>query len=120
MRQPFSFFLTLILLFLTFSAANAEKRVALVIGNGAYKNVPKLPNPANDASDVATALARSGFEVIFETNLDQLGMQNASYALRVRRVLQTLHCSVTAATLCSLRVSITWCLSTPSFEMKPT
>jgi hypothetical protein len=78
MRQPFIFLLTLILLFLTFSAASAEKRVALVVGNGAYKNVPKLPNPANDASDVATALVRSGFEVIFETNLDQLGMQNAS------------------------------------------
>src|SRR5258705_3442685 len=78
MRRPYSFVIGLIILLLTFSAANDEKRVALVIGNGAYKNAPKLPNPPNDASDVAAALARSGFDIIFETNLDQLGMQEAT------------------------------------------
>jgi Caspase domain len=78
MRWPYSFVISLIISLLTFSAANAEKRVALVIGNGAYKNAPKLPNPPNDASDVAAALARSGFDIIFETNLDQLGMQEAT------------------------------------------
>jgi uncharacterized caspase-like protein len=78
MRQSYSFVVGLIILLLSISAANAEKRVALVIGNGAYKNAPKLPNPPNDASDVAAALARSGFDIIFETNLDQLGMQEAS------------------------------------------
>jgi hypothetical protein len=31
------------------SAAHAEKRVALVIGNSAYRAVPALPNPGNDA-----------------------------------------------------------------------
>src|SRR3954471_10830092 len=78
MRRAYNFVIALIIFLLTFSAANAERRVALVIGNGAYKNVPKLPNPANDASDVAAALAKSGFDIIFETNLDQLGMQEAS------------------------------------------
>ena len=28
----------------------AEKRVALVLGNAAYQNVAKLPNPVNDLS----------------------------------------------------------------------
>jgi hypothetical protein len=31
---------------------HAEKRVALVIGNSAYRNVPALPNPINDAADM--------------------------------------------------------------------
>ncbi len=55
----------------------AEKRVALVIGNGAYAHAPHLPNPANDAEDVAAALKRIGFETILRTNLDQIGMQDA-------------------------------------------
>jgi len=31
----------------------AEKRVALVIGNGAYVKVPSLPNPTSDATAMA-------------------------------------------------------------------
>jgi uncharacterized caspase-like protein len=41
----------------------AEKRVALVIGNGAYRSVPALDNPINDAADMAMALERLGFSV---------------------------------------------------------
>jgi uncharacterized caspase-like protein len=33
----------------------------MVIGNSAYANVPALPNPANDAGEVAAALKRFGF-----------------------------------------------------------
>src|SRR6202000_1064840 len=44
------------------------KRVALVIGNGAYRNVPALLNPPNDAGDIATALKRLGFAVTLITN----------------------------------------------------
>jgi hypothetical protein len=43
------------------SPADAEKRVALVIGNAAYKNADTLQNPRNDALDVAAALQRMGF-----------------------------------------------------------
>ncbi len=49
-------------------AATEGKRVALVIGNGAYSNVPTLLNPPNDASDVAAALKRLGFSVSLLTN----------------------------------------------------
>ena len=42
----------------------AEKRVALVIGNGAYTQTVPLKNPANDARAIADALRRIGFEVI--------------------------------------------------------
>jgi hypothetical protein len=37
----------LCLFFVTTLEARADKRVALVIGNGAYKNVPTLPNPTD-------------------------------------------------------------------------
>jgi WD40 repeat protein len=50
--------------------ASAEVRIALVIGNGAYQHVPTLPNPRNDATDVAAALKRAGFETIVGTDLD--------------------------------------------------
>ena len=58
--------------------AVAEKRVALVIGNGAYLNAPRLPNPSHDAEDVAAALKRSDFEVILGTDLSQAGMGDAA------------------------------------------
>ena len=45
------------------SAAVAAGRVALVVGNGAYAHIGELPNPGNDAADVAAALGRLGFEV---------------------------------------------------------
>jgi outer membrane protein assembly factor BamD (BamD/ComL family) len=45
------------------TAANAQTKVALVVGNGAYKNVAALSNPPNDSADVAAALQRLGFSV---------------------------------------------------------
>jgi len=57
------------------SPACAEKRVAFVIGNGAYTHAPPLPNPAHDAEDVTAALKRSGFEVISGRDLGQADMQ---------------------------------------------
>jgi hypothetical protein len=50
------------------SAAADGRRVALVIGNGAYRSVPALPNPPNDAGDVAAALRRLGFTVTLIAN----------------------------------------------------
>jgi Caspase domain len=44
--------------------AFAEKRVALVIGNAAYQNVEKLPNPANDGATIAATLKDAGFDVV--------------------------------------------------------
>jgi uncharacterized caspase-like protein len=57
--------------------AAAEKRVALVIGNGAYQNTLPLANPANDAADIAVALERLGFEVQVERDLTKRGMEAA-------------------------------------------
>jgi uncharacterized caspase-like protein len=51
------------------NAALAEKRVAFVVGNAAYRNVPQLPNPAIDAKAMASVLRNVGFEVVEGTNL---------------------------------------------------
>jgi len=58
--------------------ALAEKRVALVIGNGAYAYAPRLSNPTHDAEDVAAALKRSNFDVIFGADVRQPEMQEAA------------------------------------------
>src|SRR6266540_1299861 len=42
--------------------ARAQKRVALVIGNGAYENVAQLPNPIKDAAAIADMLNEAGFD----------------------------------------------------------
>jgi uncharacterized caspase-like protein len=44
--------------------AFAEKRVALVLGNSAYQNVAKLPNPVNDGAVIAATLKNGGFDVV--------------------------------------------------------
>lgn len=62
------------LLALEGGAAAAEKRVALVIGNSAYRHAPELRNPKNDAGDIAAALDRLGFKVVKGFDLDKTGM----------------------------------------------
>jgi hypothetical protein len=52
-------------------------RVALVIGNGAYQKVPTLPNPPNDANDVAGSLERLGFAVTKVVNARYEDMRRA-------------------------------------------
>ena len=59
------------------AAAWAERRVALVIGNSAYRNTLALPNPGHDAADIAAALKRVGFAVIEAHDLDKRGMDDA-------------------------------------------
>ncbi len=56
------------------TAALAQKRVALVIGNSSYQNATELKNPKNDAADMAAALSALGFQVISGTDLDKPGM----------------------------------------------
>jgi uncharacterized caspase-like protein len=56
--------LTACLLCFGFHPALADKRVALVIGNATYQNVPKLGNPLNDGELVSDALKNAGFESV--------------------------------------------------------
>lgn len=79
MRPPFLATIVAISLSLAGTpAALADKRVALVIGNGNYQNTQRLPNPPNDAADIGAALKRTGFETIIGLDLDKAGMENAT------------------------------------------
>ena len=60
---------SLICILFTAQAAQADKRVAFVVGNGAYRNVAQLPNPPIDAKAMAATLRNVGFEVVEGTNL---------------------------------------------------
>ena len=59
------------------SPSEATERVALVIGNSAYANVPALANPLNDASDIGDALDRLGFSVTRIENADQAALRQS-------------------------------------------
>ena len=48
----------------TQTAALAERRIALVIGNGKYENAGVLANPANDANAISALLKKAGFDVV--------------------------------------------------------
>ena len=57
--------------------AVAEHRVALVIGNNDYQNIPKLENAVNDANAVARELKKVGFDVLSYNNIGQKKMNQA-------------------------------------------
>ncbi len=59
-----------------FTPVHAAKRVALVIGNSAYVHANPLPNPKNDADDIAKKLAELGFAVTSGKDLDLNGMRD--------------------------------------------
>ena len=78
-----------VLLICSISAAKADRRVALVVGNSNYSNSSLfLANPRNDATDVAAALRGVGFEVlqVIDANKRDLDLNMAKFArLRDRR-----------------------------------
>jgi uncharacterized caspase-like protein len=56
--------------------AQAQKRVALVVGNSAYQDTSKLTNPTNDASDMAALLKAHGFQVLEGFDLGKSAMES--------------------------------------------
>jgi hypothetical protein len=70
--------LTIALLGSTALGAFAQERIALVIGNSAYEQPGwHLPNPANDAALISSALTDVGFTVTTLTDLDEDAMEQA-------------------------------------------
>jgi tetratricopeptide (TPR) repeat protein len=53
-----------------------SRRVALVIGNGRYQHAAQLPNPPNDAADIALALRKLGFDVVEGRDLGKREMED--------------------------------------------
>jgi len=59
------------------SPAHAAKRVALVIGNDTYENVPPLQKAVNDAEAMSKELAKLGFDVVSAENVGRRAMSRA-------------------------------------------
>lgn len=78
--------LVLVIAGLAVDARAAEKRVALVIGNAAYKSAPRLRNTLNDADDMSAALKVMGFEVLDGRDVQKEGMERI--LIRFARELQ--------------------------------
>ena len=66
-----------VLMVLVSAAAQAETRIALIIGNSGYAYTQKLDNPANDAQLLAAALQGIGFQVDSHTDLEQKKLRRA-------------------------------------------
>ena len=85
----FNFFIFVVCALLGFSVfggkAVAENRVALVIGQSAYKSVPALTNPTNDAKLTSEMLQAAGFDVKTALDLSQTEMRQAvgDFAARI-------------------------------------
>ena len=63
---------------LVFAApAYAAKRVALVIGNNTYENVPALQKAVNDSEAISQELAKLGFDVVSAENVGRRAMSRA-------------------------------------------
>ena len=59
------------------NAAAADRRIALVIGNGTYEHTSSLPNPEHDARSITAVLKIQGFEVFPHFNIDLKKMKRA-------------------------------------------
>lgn len=74
-------FFAAVLLLATSLEAHAFKRVALVVGNSAYQNAARLPNPGRDASSIAEMFRNAGFDVV----VLQQDVGNLDFKRAVRR-----------------------------------
>lgn len=77
MRYAARFILVLCAVLVASADSHAAQRVALVIGNGAYKNQPALLNPPRDASDMSESLKRLGFNVTTLLDADATATRRA-------------------------------------------
>ena len=77
----------------------AEKRVAMVIGNSAYKNVNRLKNPANDAAAVVAMFKTAGFDLVdLRQDLNVVEMRRALRELATRHAMPMWRSSTTPGT----------------------
>jgi uncharacterized caspase-like protein len=60
--------------------AQAQKRVALLVGNNAYESIPKLQTAVNDARAVGTTLREIGFSVTVAENRSRRAMSETFLA----------------------------------------
>ena len=77
-RKIWALSLAALLCCLVFAApAYAAKRVALVIGNNTYENVPALQKAVNNSEAISQELAKLGFDVVSAENVGRRAMSRA-------------------------------------------
>lgn len=78
---------TILVLLSGLVCADDGARVALIIGNGAYRHAPRLINPVNDANDMARELRQIGFDTQVVIDADVMAMEQAirTFGERLRR-----------------------------------
>lgn len=78
MRALLSGVLATVLCLISLGGAQAEKRVALLIGNSGYSHSTPLSNPKNDASALADRFRQLGFDkVTLKLDVDANGLRRA-------------------------------------------
>jgi len=83
MTRLLSFVAAFFILVAAAAPALAEKRVALVIGNSSYVNIPRLANPVSDARLIADTLKELGFTLVGngpQLDLDEPGLRRVVQA----------------------------------------
>jgi len=79
-RHDWCLFLSIIAVLIFSTPAQAENRIALVVGNSSYRNVARLNNPTNDAKLIADTLQAIGFKLTGGgalLDLDRAALENA-------------------------------------------
>ena len=86
MRQRLTIALALLATFLSISSGRADNRVALVVGNAAYRNVSTLATPVADAKAIADSLGRLDFSVnsIFDATYAEFRRALIEFGRRAR------------------------------------
>lgn len=75
MRRVAAFACAVMLTCFGASPSQADRRVALVVGNGDYVHADKLANPVTDARRLRDTLDKLHFEVVFGENLDKRALE---------------------------------------------
>jgi len=69
--------MVVVCIFFPTSPTHAAKRLALVIGNNAYENVPALQKAVNDSEAISQELVKLGFAVVSAENVGRRAMSRA-------------------------------------------
>ena len=72
MLRCYAILAALVLVGLTTFDARADRRVAFVIGNSEYRDIPALKNPDKDADDVSNTFRQAGFDVFLAKDVTRL------------------------------------------------
>lgn len=84
MKRPWPHLLAMVLLLCTVALPATADRVALIIGNGAYRHVAPLDNPGNDAALTSEVFGMLGFDTTVVVDADAATFRAALADFKIR------------------------------------